>query len=150
MDSLFTDDEMRGHLFFKSTRSIIFKRIAAPGLNQEIVGYAYVRITCTCMSLCSVKLVRRNNLGICMSSQNSLGNNFNTQYCIMIANILIVSSLIAAVAARFGKEETQKNFDIIQKKLNQKCRDKDKSESAADKAGKHARTCRFSKLGSHL
>lgn len=45
----------------------------------------------------------------------------------------LVSYLIAAVAARFGKEETRKHFDIIQKKLNQKCRDKDKSESAADK-----------------
>ena len=44
-----------------------------------------------------------------------------------------MSSLIAAVAARFGKEETRKNFDVIQRKLNQKCRDKDKSESAADK-----------------
>ena len=37
------------------------------------------------------------------------------------------------MVARFGKEATRKSFDIIQRKLNQKCRDKDRSETAADK-----------------
>ena len=46
---------------------------------------------------------------------------------------IVVSCVLAAVAARFGKEETRKSFDVIQRKLNQKCRDKDKSGSAADK-----------------